>query len=118
MIDCNITENYLREKARMIDGCHIGCGKCPFDPNNNGTGTHCSLLESVHPKKAIEIVQKWSDEHPKKTFLSDFLEKYPNALMDEDGTPLMCPFELGYCEEPDDCENRTCSACWNQPLEK
>ena len=49
-----------------------------------------------------------------KTFLSDFLEKYPNAPLEVNGTPKICPYELGYCEHK--C-NKICVKCWNTPME-
>lgn len=72
MIDCSKTENYLTEWRRMTkqrkDGiCELNCIDCPLSRLNNGIGVHCSVLETNYPEKAIEIVQRWSDEHPQKT---------------------------------------------------
>ena len=46
-------------------------------------------------EKAIEIVQKWSDEHPKKTYAQDFFEKFPKAPKDKSAKS----------EYPDACRN-------------
>ena len=36
-------------------------------------------------------VYKRQDEHPPKTYLSEFLTNYPNALLDDSGMPkLFC----------------------------
>ena len=119
---------YFEEKKRMLDslgrtkGKCVGveCSDCPFSHKNNGMELYCDGLEVLYPEQAIEIIEKWSQEHPQKTFLSDFLEKYPNAKLCENDAPYgTCPENLGYCEETY-CEinKLDCVACWNRPLEE
>lgn len=127
MIDCSKTENYFAEKRRMtkrrkIYGnaymCKLDCANCPLNRSNNGTNDKisCSDFEALYPEKAIAIVQKWSDEHPQKTYLSEFLKNYPNAQLRIDGTPKgVCPYYLGLMNK-DDCR-KTCIECWNQTVE-
>lgn len=120
MIDCSKTQNYFIEKLRMTKRtknglCKIKCSNCPLCSNNNGEGLSCPTFEMYYPEKAIEIVQKWSDEHPQKTFLTEFLKNYPNAKLDEDGIPLkICPWHLGLMSV-NSCRNN-CVNCWNQPI--
>lgn len=124
MIDCSRTENYLAEKQRMTKKhkpnageyiCELDCLDCPLSHSNNGIGEPCFGLETHYPEKAVAIVQKWSDEHPQKTYLSEFLKKYPNALLNDNGLPKsVCLYNLGLA----DCkEYRNCVDCWNQPIE-
>lgn len=120
-IDCNITENYLKEKARMTKSkgfimCQIPCKDCPLDYNKNKTKMSCYRLQNTLPAEAIAIVQKWSDEHPAKTILDDFLEKYPKALVHKNGLPGICPWMIGHGET--DCVKVSCEKCWNRPLEE
>lgn len=130
MIDCSKTENYFAEKRRMtkrrkIYGnaymCKIDCANCPLNSLNNGTNdmTSCSDFEALYPEKAIAIVQRWSNAHPQKTYLTELLEKYPNVLLNDDGTPQgMCPHQLGLKDSIADCKvGDDCVACWNQPIE-
>lgn len=130
MIDCSKTENYLTEKQRMTKkhklnyggyACKLNCADCPLSHLNNGSTMLCSDFETFYPEKAIKIVQKWSDEHPQKTYLSEFLKKYPNVSLEDDGTPkCLCPHQLGL-KDIDDCGNRKyhiCVECWNQPIEE
>lgn len=75
MIDCSKTENYFAEKRRMTKRaknglCKLGCSNCPLCSINNNKGQSCTAFEMLYPEKAIEIVQKWSDEHPQKTYLT------------------------------------------------
>lgn len=120
MIDCTKTEQYFAEKQRMVklqtgEVCEISCEECPLSSMNNGEGIVCSDFETCYPEKAIEVVQKWSDEHPQKTFLTEFLKNYPNAELDCNGTPKrICPLALGLMDI-DDCDDN-CIKCWNQPF--
>lgn len=124
MIDCSQTENYFAEKARMtkkdkLGRCKLYCGECLLNNKNNGTSENllCGAFEAIYPEKAIAIVQKWSDEHPQKTYLSEFLKNYPNAKLCDNGTPkCLCPHQLGL-KDIDDCRKyHICVECWNQPL--
>lgn len=121
MIDCTKTANYLAEKKRMIKRagigvCRIKCEDCPLGITNNGMDVLCSEFETLYPEKAIAIVQRWSDEHPQRTYLTEFLKHYPNTLPDDDGTPKgVCLYALGLINK-DDCDNN-CVKCWNQPIE-
>lgn len=121
MIDCNITKNYFSEKARMSKTtksgtCKVVCEKCPLSSDNNGVGECCTDFEMLYPEKAIAIVQKWSDEHPQKTFVTEFLKNYPCAVVNGDGIPnSVCPYDLGLMDKHD-CR-KTCIECWNQSIE-
>ena len=126
MIDCTKTENYFAEKARMTRAteseygiCKINCKKCPLYPTNNWTSENlsCVSFEKRYPEKAIAIVQKWSDEHPQKTYLSEFLKNYPNAPLVHDGTPEICLRKLGLTDIKT-CRVGGCVECWNQPIEE
>lgn len=109
---------YLRAKQRMTKKCTMICNECPFSINNNASGCFCLDFERNNAEKAIEIVENWAKQHPIKTFLTDFKEKYPNAPMDTNGTPNCCPHDLGYTDnaDKDDC-NMDCKDCWNRELE-
>ena len=110
---------YLEEKARMTKNCGIACACCLFHGYNNGVGDGCAELEYKHPEQAIAIVQKWAQEHPRRTLKDDFFEKLPYADRACDGIPTVCAAKLGYlpeCPHPH-CEDH-CGECWNQPLEE
>ena len=117
-MDFTKTENYLKEKYRICK--KTKCSECPLSSYNNGKNIPCDNFQTTHTKKAIEIVQKWSDEHPpQKTILSDFLEKYPNALLNDDGIPeKICPSDLGLEDSYGKYICTDCSYCWNQPLQE
>nr|DAQ59424.1 MAG TPA: hypothetical protein [Caudoviricetes sp.] len=126
MIDCSKTKNYFAEKARMTKRaknglCKLGCSNCPLCSINNNKGQSCTAFEMLYPEKAIEIVQKWSNEHPQKTYLSEFLKNYPNAELNH-GVPRVCLKKLGAVsgcaktKKGDLCIS--CYSCWNQSIEE
>lgn len=116
MIDCKITENYFNEKARMTKRCELGCSNCPL---NKDKILSCIAFQMLYPEKAIATVQKWSDEHPQKTFLSEFLKHYPNAELNH-GVPKICLRKLravSGCAKTKKGDLISCAECWNQPIE-
>lgn len=117
MIDCSRTENYFAEKQRMTKKHKLNCADCPLSHLNNGSTKLCSDFETLYPEKAIAIVQMWSDEHPQKTYLSEFLKNYPNAPLVHDGTPEICLRKLGLTDIKT-CRVGGCVECWNQPIEE
>lgn len=114
---------YFKEKRRMLNaigGCITSsCRDCPIGRDNNGIGVRCTVLQIEYPEEAVAIVEKWSQEHTRKTMLSDLLEKYPKTSLEKNGTPNFCPDDLGYCEEIYcDIQELDCGKCWNRPLEE
>lgn len=127
MIDCSRTENYIAEKLRMTkerSGAHYmcickhDCTDCPLGIKNNGKSVTCTDLEVLYPEKAIEIVQKWSNEHPPKTYLSELLKAFPNSPLNTNGIPKLCPHHLGLINIDDCRPDRDCAKCWNQSIEE
>ena len=127
MIDCNITKNYFNEKQRMtkkrklyagIYKCELDCSDCPLSSLNNDATDKmtCGEFETLCPEQAIEAVQRWSDKHQQKTYLSEYLKHYPNALLNDDGIPkAVCPYDLGLMNK-EFCR-KSCIECWNQSIE-
>lgn len=121
MIDCSKTTNYLSERRRMtkqqaVGVCKLNCANCPLSEKNNDMDISCSTLEILYPEKTVAIVQKWSDEHPQRTYLTEFLKHYPNVQLYDTGIPKgICPYHLGLMSK-DDCDNN-CIECWNKCVE-
>lgn len=69
----------------------------------------------------MENLQKWSDEHPKKTYAQDFFEKFPKAQSKSDGSPFVCRKRIYGKTRPEfeDCDyTGTCYKCWNELMEE
>lgn len=122
-MDCNKTINFFSEFKRLCDSR----ATCEADTANK---EQCPMFEvcwdhtftticAEDAKKLMETIQKWSDEHPKKTYAQDFFEKFPKARSNSDGTPFVCRERIygGECPvlECDECWNKE---CWNEPMEE
>lgn len=97
------------EKIRIICEHHLNCDDgCPlktwYDKNLY------SLSED--PKKVIEVVEKWTNEHPVKTRQSEFLKMFPRVITDDEGVIYMdpCDVDTSY-ENENGCGNITCRDC-------
>lgn len=108
---------YFKTKNRMTNKCTMLCRECPLNCYNNGTKFECDELETISPEKAIEIVYNWGKEHPVKTMMQDFFEKFPNAPRNGDGTPQCCPYQCGYMDETGCSDYEDCFKCWSRPIE-
>lgn len=102
----------IKDLKRMCD-FHSYCSKCElFDPSD-------SCGARFLPDNVDEIVDKWVKEHPLKTYMQDFYEKFPNAYKEND-RPAVCraliygeESNCFYGEEPN-CFKIDCKECWNQ----
>ena len=104
---CDSFDNYCTD----CTGCEI---------ESKSSGMHCAEYMEKYPEQTVEIVEKWSKEHPQETRLTQFLKHYPNAPLDMYGIPCACVKDLGIVEYEylcsDDCTD--CPDCWNTPIEE
>ena len=78
--DCSNILVYKEEMNRM--GQYLdSCRDCVLDDDT------CNDIDELSPEH-IEIVQKWSDEHPVKTRQSELLKLFPNLRYED---------YIGYC---------------------
>lgn len=108
---------FIEERNRMCDyytknDVYNGCADCP------GCDSTCNVVRDVTPEY-IADVEKWSQEHPRKTRQDVFLEHYPDAALD-DGVLRVCPRNV-YKSAELNCNNTTCYLCkrafWMQEVE-
>lgn len=81
-----------------------------------------ALNGSMSIDDLISRVEQWANEHPRKTRLDDFKEKYPNAPLSTSGTPNLTPWSLGYCGDITcyDCgkaKGKSFAWCWDQEVQ-
>lgn len=112
--------NFLEERKRMCKTSYdreVECTYCPAVEKRKclvGLNGDDFFWEVDSWEKAIEIVEKWSKENPKKTRKSEFLKNYPNARLNSNGNPTFCVKTLGYNEV---CEVYSkCADCWNKEV--
>ena len=117
--------NYFKEKRRMIEGlggltgnitCGTACKECLLSSCKNEYRLGCSVFEMLHPDEATKIVRKWADEHPRKTRKDVLLEKFPNAILNDNGCPAACAKDLGLRQGY--CPGNWCVDCWNTEVEE
>lgn len=85
----------------------------------------CVGRETDPPEEVVAEVEQWSKEHPLKTRQSVFLERYPEAKIDNTGVLDVCPTLIVYSHRTDEGEcidiNRKCFVCrrefWMQEVE-
>lgn len=97
---------YLKERKRMCDSYNHMCDGCGF-----GKVPKCNRTEEDNPEKAVEIVERWSDEHPIKTRQSEFLKIFPNAVI-QNGVIQICPRNIDQNSiTSEECEELVCVEC-------
>lgn len=121
-MDCSKITNFLAELQRLCDSRD----SCTADAVNKEQCPMFGLCEDALIKlcvedatKLVEIIQKWSDEHPKKTYAQDFFEKFPKAQSCSDGSPFVCRERIygGIRSTLENCDyTGACYRCWNEPL--
>lgn len=102
----------IKDLKRMC-ASYDDCVKCELYVND------CSRIYGL-PDNADEIVDKWVKEHPAKTYMQDFFEKFPNAPKEYDGIPVPCITGIyGDDKRLKECAvegNLNCLECWNQEM--
>lgn len=102
--------------------CDSSCPLYEIESNPNSIkGIALFNVMRTNPKRLVNIVEQWSKDHPRKTRLQDFKEKYPNGTFEKDSEiPHACCDDLGYCF----CKSSNgggpegdCKKCWNEPVE-
>lgn len=116
--DCSKTMNFLSEWGRMCKENQPKCSGCPLSYYTNDADEVCLVYPKLYPSEAVEIVQKWSNEHQQKTYAEDFFEKFPNAPKEDDGTPKQYWCDIyGTADKCIMKENLDCAECWNRIME-
>ena len=102
----------IKDLKRMC-ASHTDCLKCELYVND------CCRIFDL-PDNIDEIVDEWAKEHPVKTYMQDFFEKFPNAPKEDDGTPMPCILDI-YGNLDIDCSKNDhneidCVDCWNREM--
>lgn len=99
----------IKDLKRMCKE-HKHCADCPLWREDK------SCLPDYLPDNADEIVDKWVQEHPVKTYAMDFFEKFPNAARDHNGLPGVCWVQVYGGGK--DCPFDECIECWNREMKE
>ena len=100
----------IHDYARMCRSFGGRCSICPLNKFMDKYMKNCGRVLFIHASEVSAIIDKWCAEHPQKTYLQDFLEKFPNAKIIE-GRPIACAHNL--YGDVITCANQKCTDCWN-----
>ena len=83
------------------------------------------LEDDYNPVSAVEVVEKWAAEHPRKTRQDMFLEQFPNVELDRNGIINISPCKVDPKQYPFNGKNcrkfQRCGEClrefWMQEVE-
>lgn len=108
---------FFKEWNRMCDTV-TDCKNCPIGNQHlPATRNECALFAFYNGDVTVKCVEKWSKEHPQKTRLQDFKEKYPKSKIEEENYENICCEVVGYCKK---CSHgydaAACKDCWNEPV--
>jgi hypothetical protein len=113
----NEKAKFLKSFIRMCDSYGTNCNLCVLSSTNNGKNCNCRDFRRKYPEKAVEIIEAWAKEHPEKTYMQDFLEKFPDATMHSCGEcPAACRAKIYGTSCPNSL-SFYCVKCWNEPME-
>ena len=107
----------IKDYARMCRAYGGMCTlkECPISYHANGNCALCGVFLRTQTAEAEAIIDQWVAEHPQKTYLQDFLEKFPNVRIRANGEPIVCRKYIygGNCNQKslDDC-----LGCWNEVM--
>ena len=103
----------IKDLKRMCE-FYKDCSKCEL------FATYDICRVCFLPDNADEIIDKWAEEHPVKTYAMDFFEKFPNAPKEDDGTPKPCILDiydnLDINRYECDYYGIDCVDCWNREM--
>lgn len=117
-MDCNKTINFLHELKRLCDSrdeCVANAANKEDCPMFGACGFTYSKICVEDVKEAIKNLQKWSDEHPRKTYAQDFADKFSDASK-IGGTPIVCRREVYGGIKCESGEFGDCVKCWNEEM--
>lgn len=119
---------YEKVRIRMCRTMILKKGGCEACPLYNGLKRRCgfaaSIVENMDEdviRKRIDIVIKWSKDHPIKTRKNEFLKMFPNAQMvNIERTFCIAHFDsTKVCKESNPSDEK-CIACryrfWNEEV--
>lgn len=104
---------FLKTISRMCSSYGLQCNDCPIKKEY----LDCYSFIKFHIEDAIEIVEKWMEEHPAKTRKLMLLEMFPKTPLNEEEVPNICPLNVGAKIK---CLNKCCKCYkefWTEEIE-
>nr|DAO23096.1 MAG TPA: 14-3-3 protein gamma [Caudoviricetes sp.] len=114
---------FVKEYLRMCTKVDV-CEDCPIYKTDFCT-VPAKERSQESAEEIVELVEKWSAAHSRKTRQSVFLKQYPEAPVGDNGILRACPTSISakYMDKRGRCNNmgRSCDDCkrefWMQEAE-
>ena len=88
-------EKHNRMCGTLGDECTDKDGTlCPLLVAARKVGKGCYGYIKGHPAEAVEIVERWAKEHPRKTRQNELLKLFPRVEKAADGLVAFCPEDM------------------------
>ncbi len=124
---------FINESKRMCREIPH-CTDCPMY-RSDGLVSACGMnrRDGKSANEQVEIVEKWSKEHPVETRQSEFFKQFPKAPCMDSGVLKLYPCQLGYrcvCDssgynyvmDGGECSPKVCMGCrenfWKMPIKQ
>lgn len=90
---------FLEKRNRMCGALGDECTDkddtlCPLLVAARKVGKGCYDYTKSHPAEAVEIVERWAKEHPRKTRQNELLKLFPRVEKAADGMVAFCPEDM------------------------
>lgn len=109
----------LRDYARFCRA-NTDCHNCELYKELGGENIGCLDRILKYTEAAAEIIERWAKERPERTYLEDFLKKFPKAKLNAYGLPYGCRKRLygeGIECSADKIDVDNCTNCWFESVE-
>lgn len=100
---------FIRGRDRMCRTFNMRCRGCEIAKHMEGNES-CNDYIKRCPAEAVEIVERWTKEHPLKTRQSELLKIFPNARRWDNFIDL-CPQMIENFDCPQKHEGDTWKSC-------
>ena len=102
---------YLKAWTRMCYKHNPYCKECPIGKEVHRRSSSCRTFENDNPEEAVEIVENWAAEHPKKTRQSEFLKVFPSVYKTDGIIAILpCSLDIGFGSN-NYCNTVSCYDC-------
>ena len=81
---------FIVTRDRMCESFNNRCRGCEIANRMDGNES-CNDYIKRCPTEAVEIIERWAKEHPRKTRQSELLKMFPRVNMTADGVIAFCP---------------------------
>lgn len=106
---------FIEERKRLCE-TNVSCVGCPA----NDSRCRFSFTDGDEAAEQVELVERWSAAHPRKTRQSEFLKEWPDTYLDGYGVVAIAPCLISKEHQGINCDASDCADCrkafWSQEV--